>query len=737
MKKKTKRKKAVSLSACKLLSVYNIIIMSDSKSFRFDGSSEDWNEYASHLKENGLTIQEDLTSDIMQKLTLIRRENKDIAKTSSAHADHLSQYIADNHDLSSVRLVTGTIHITLSEPEHVELINTCGIQTGDRITLAAHLAIENYWIQRIANQRVNAMSDVLLQERIENIAGNVKQKKEIIVIQEMTKIRMSGRTKGFEENAVNRVTVTWDCPVVPKTTISGLRESDIESVYQFDCTIIGPSTKKIDTETGLYVQKILIQELESDARNSNPMVIKCIVHGDCTANLASGQTKRILGRYRVEPVIEGQKASNEKNLIIDAFDVRDIEEQKEITLSARMLERARDAAHDDSQQYMDYLIDSFCPKIYGRRLEKLALILVLLGGTKTYNFRNEQHLMLIGESDTGKSELVKFANKVAQKSSIIDGANATGVGILFAMDEYDGTRILRSGVMIQNSGGHLIIDEFDKMPTAEQKKVNNAMEQQRATYNKGGHVGNAETKTAVIASCNPEKERWNEDNDIIDNFPFEASTISRFDIIIRLKHESSEMEQRAKMKHIFNYKKGITKQIAPVEYLKGLFTHLRKQTPKFTDDAEKLMVDRFVDFQFLDQNEGSLQVETRQMEGIQRLCEAYAKLTFRKEVDVDVVNFVVEFYKKCLGTLGMNTENGVRQLDMRGRSINRDEFFEETFRSLEDDEGGVDGSDLADRLMEHVKFFTTDRSVMIYIQKKKDAGWLVEPRSGIYKRQPR
>jgi hypothetical protein len=30
--------------------------------------------------------------------------------------------------------------------------------------------------------------------------------------------------------------------------------------------------------------------------------------------------------------------------------------------------------------------------------------------------------MLVGEADTGKSEMVKFANQVANKSSIVDGS---------------------------------------------------------------------------------------------------------------------------------------------------------------------------------------------------------------------------------------------------------------------------------------------------------------------------
>ena len=222
---------------------------------------------------------------------------------------------------------------------------------------------------------------------------------------------------------------------------------------------------------------------------------------------------------------------------------------------------------------MDQMINSFCPKIYGRKLEKLALYLSLLGGSEFGGYRKESHVMLIGEADSGKSELVKFADKVADLSSIVDGSNSTGVGVLFALDEYDGMKILRSGAMILNNGGHIILDEYDKMPKQEQKKFNQAMEQQRATYNKGGHIGNAECKTTVITACNPKNERWIP-GDIIDNMPFDPSTITRFDVIIKTQKETHENDIRAKMQHIMKGKRGELEQVAQPEYIKGLLNHL-------------------------------------------------------------------------------------------------------------------------------------------------------------------
>jgi DNA helicase MCM9 len=320
---------------------------------------------------------------------------------------------------------------------------------------------------------------------------------------------------------------------------------------------------------------------------------------------------------------------------------------------------------------------------------------------------------------------------------MIDGSNSTGVGILFALDEYDGMKILRQGAMITNNGGHLMVDEYDKMPKQEQKKLNVAMEQQRAKYNKGGHMGDSECKTTVIASCNPEAERWNESKDIIDNLPFDASTISRFDLMIRLKHDTGENEIRAKMAHISKNKRGDVDKVANPKWVQGLLNYLRKLKPIFNQEAEELLINRFVEFTQIEQQDGSLQIQTRQMEGIQRLCEAWAKMLFKTEIDTEIVEDVIKFYQECLCTLGMNVSKGISQMDLRGHSTNKEVYFEDCFRTLakENKEGHVDLKDLASELLENQKMFYSDDMVLRYIEARKVKGWLYEPKVGVLKRQ--
>ena len=703
--------------------------MSDIISFKYSGNKDAYNRFKAGKISEGLTMEETFSKFIDQELILDCAREANINQTASKHENDLRDRLL-NEDLSHV-MVKGSYHVNIDD---MKLIQATTHDLAKRVKNAVHSAIESYSVKKWATSKVNNMSKDVLDDRIDNIAGGADQTKETIIKQEITKYHLSDLTKFHER--VDSVKVTFTC-TIPIITLSDLREVDLGRVIQFDCIIIGQTPKKLDIETGKYIQNVLIQETESKAKNNNPIMLKAVLHGNDTNNIATGQTKRFIGIYSTQEPKNGTKVEPEKTLLIDTISIQELEDKAEVELTEHELTVAREFALTQEDEYFEKLIASFCPKIYGRELEKKALYLALLGGSDFEGYRKESHLMLIGEADTGKSEMVKFANTVASKSSIIDGSNSTGVGILFALDEYDGMKILRQGAMIINNGGHLMVDEYDKMPKQEQKKLNVAMEQQHAKYNKGGHMADAECKTGIIASANPKNERWSEGKDLIDNLPFDASTISRFDVMIRLKHDTSENEIRAKMLHISKNKRGDNDQVANPKWVQGLLNYLRKLKPVFTIEAEKLLINRFVEFTQIEQDDGSLQIQTRQMEGIQRLCEAWAKLLFKTEIDTKIVEDVIKFYQECMATLGMNVSKGISQMDLRGHSTNKEVYFEDCFRSLatKDKEGHVDLKDLASELLSNQKMFYSDDMVLRYIEARKVKGWLYEPKLGVLKRQ--
>ena len=682
--------------------------------FDFKGTNDDWKLFRRALEDNGQNLTKKLNTIISQELSIIKHEQTEELKTAAKYEDILTDRIAQTN-LRDV-IVKNKYHIIIDD---IKFIKSAGIDLEKRVKSAVYNGVYNYWVSIMAESRLDKYMKEYGELTREQAISQLKSK--INVWMEPTYER------------IRQIDVTFDVDI-PMVKLHELREIDLNEVIQFNCLVIGPGEVKIDTETGQYIQHVLIQELEEEAHENSPKIMKIMVHGNDTKKTQSGKHLKIVGQYKMKQALQGAKATNEVSLTVDSFTLKDIGEEKEVMLTKQQLRLAKEAAEYDEKKYVNDLINSFCPKIYGRYLEKKALYLSLLGGTDVEGYRKESHLMMVGEADTGKSELVKFANSIAHKSSIVDGSNTTGVGILFALDEYDGTKILRAGSFILNNGGHIIVDEYDKMPKIEQKKLNQAMEQQRASYNKGGHRANAETKTAVIASCNPQNERWNEDKTLIDNLPFDASTVSRYDLLIRLKHDNHENQVRAKMEHIVRNKRGDRAQAHPPEYLKGLLNYLKKLKPRMNDAAEKVLIDKFVEFTQIEQVDGALPIQTRQMEGIQRMCEAWAKLTFKTEITPEMVEETIEFYKECLSTLGMNVDKGITQMDLRGNSINRDEFFDTSFKGLENDNDEVLIHDLGEVLLDS-KHFNTAEQIHNYMVKKVKAGMIYEPRPGVWKRQ--
>ena len=86
------------------------------------------------------------------------------------------------------------------------------------------------------------------------------------------------------------------------------------------------------------------------------------------------------------------------------------------------------------------LVNSVCPNLYGLYLAcpdsfphvqvKLSLLLILIGGVSSTDptktpIRSQSHLLIVGDSSTGKSQLLLFASKLAMRSVMTSGLGTT------------------------------------------------------------------------------------------------------------------------------------------------------------------------------------------------------------------------------------------------------------------------------------------------------------------------
>lgn len=195
-------------------------------------------------------------------------------------------------------------------------------------------------------------------------------------------------------------------------------------------------------------------------------------------------------------------------------------------------------------QIMERILRSIAPSIYGHRHVKTALALSLFGGCAqecgsmgTHRVRGDINVLLLGDPGTAKSQLLKYAEKIAPRAVYTTGKGASAVGLTAGVHRDPMTKewTLEGGALVLADQGMCLIDEFDKMNEQDRTSIHEAMEQQTISVSKAGIVTSLQARCAVLAAANPIGGRYDQSYTLSENVELTDPILQRFDILCVLQ----------------------------------------------------------------------------------------------------------------------------------------------------------------------------------------------------------
>ena len=400
------------------------------------------------------------------------------------------------------------------------------------------------------------------------------------------------------------------------------------------------------------VQTILMQELMENSENHSPIIMAGKLIGNNVRTSFVGQRKRITGLFRSEIDIK----KNENDIFIDILSLIDLEEYRPTMPSDESLSIIQKDLKKEG--FIDKLVGSFAPNIFGYEDIKLSILLELVGGVRTKK-RGDINIFLVGDPSMAKSELLKFAQKITQRSIYTSGRGASAAGLTIGMVKMpDGRMIAQAGVLPICNNGFAFIDEFDKMNRDDRSSMHEAMEQQTVSIAKSGIQMTLPTKTSILAAANPKYGVYDSTITLRDNIDIPAPLLSRFDLIWLIKDKIHVTEDMLKANHILDTFTSDKREVYLNEKeLTAFLNYARGFKPMLQEESKSKLLEIY-DRMRNASAKSDMPVGTRQLEALVRLSMAYAKLFLRDKVTIYDVEKVEALVNSMYESFGLSLAKG-------------------------------------------------------------------------------
>ncbi len=288
----------------------------------------------------------------------------------------------------------------------------------------------------------------------------------------------------------------------------------------------------------------------------------------------------------------------------------------------------------------EILINSYCPSIYGWRHVKKTLIRCNFGGVSKVKrgsrVRGWINAMLTGDPGLAKTAMLLFGKDVCQRGVYDTGRGVTGVGLTAALTKVDDRFVLAAGTLALGDMGNVFLDEFEKMNKEDREMIHVPMENGIITVSKGGLRAELNSRCSVVAAMNPVDGKYNVNKTLKENLrkkseDFPDSLISRFDIIFVMVDKIEEETDELVAERMLGLDNINTKEYIPIDLFRDYISYSKQFSPTIPDSIRNQMKEYYKRKRQEMRNDPSKTFTPRQLESIERLIEARARMFLRSE----------------------------------------------------------------------------------------------------------
>src|SRR6476469_9733702 len=508
---------------------------------------------------------------------------------------------------------------------------------------------------------------------------------------------------------------------------------------------------EMDPENSVFTdfQLVRLQELPEDLPAGQlPHYVEVTVMDDLVDRCRPGDRVLLTGIVRIEHEQIAPQAKT--NLFRLRMEGNNIEYLGGLagTKDTRTLERMAISGEDEKQIFAiagkpdayDKLIASFAPHIYRHEIIKEAILLLIVGSvTKKLDDgptrRGDINIFLVGDPGTAKSEMLKYAAKIAPRGLYTSGRGTTAAGLTAAViRDKSGIMMLEAGAVVLGDQGLVCIDEFDKIKPEDRSSLHEVMEQQTCSVAKGGIIATLNARTSILSAANPMYGKYDVFKNITENVNLPIPLLTRFDLIYVIR-DMPEREKDSRIAgHILEIHRDVEHAAQPaieMDLFRKYLAYAKQIEPKLTIEVINALRDYYMKMRNVD-SEGMITVTPRQLEGLIRLATARARLLLQDNVKIEDAERAIYLVQRMLETAGVDVNTGKVDLGvLHGKphsEISKLKLFMEVFNGISgQDKNDVEEKNFINEIVKTGKF--SEDEARTYIKKAMQNGQIYERRS--------